>query len=368
MEKIILFGGTFDPVHNAHLRIARYAALKLNADVVFIPAKSPRWKKPEASITDRHNMLKIALKKEGTGSVYISDYEIKSKNDINYTIDTIKYFRNKFKNRQICLLIGADQVESFHNWKDANEIASIASIIYVDRPGVNYTHDNIKKYRMQSLIYDGSGLISSSAIRSLKSLDTPKEVLDYIEKKELYYIKLLKERYYNEHRLAHAISVARLAYDIAISNHREEANACYIAGLLHDIGKNVPSIKAKEIMEAEFKQYVNDEMPTALYHQFVGAYLARTEFGITDESIIDAIMYHATGKAHMTPIDKIIYAADKIDPLRGYNSTRYIKACKNNYYTGFQMVLKANRDFLISHGYKINNSLTRECLDLYLLK
>lgn len=365
MEKIVLFGGTFDPVHNAHLRIARFASLKLNADVVFIPAKNPRWKQPKANITDRYNMLRIALKKEGTGSVYISDYEIKSNDKINYAIDTIKYFKKKFKNREICLLIGADQVASFHDWKDANEIARLAKIIYVSRPDVTLSNENINKFHMESLVYSGSGSISSSDIRSLKQLDTPLEVLNYIEKNELYYIKTLKERYYSSKRLAHAISVARLAYEIATNNHREEASVCYIAGLLHDIGKKIPESRAREIMEKEFKKYVA-MVPPILYHQFVGAYIARTEFNITDERIIDAIMYHATGKAHMTPIGKIVYAADKIDPLRDYNSSHLIKACMNNYYAGFQMVLKANRDFLIKNNHDANNKLTKECLDLYL--
>ena len=44
MANYILFGGTFDPIHNGHIRMATYASMKLNADVVFVPARSPRWK------------------------------------------------------------------------------------------------------------------------------------------------------------------------------------------------------------------------------------------------------------------------------------------------------------------------------------
>lgn len=365
MEKIILFGGTFDPVHNGHMRIARYASLKLNADVVFVPAKNPRWKKPHASIEDRHNMLRIALKKEGTGSVYISDYEIKSKADTNYTIDTVKYFVEKFPDREICLLMGADQVEAFHDWKDADTIAKLATIIYVERPGITIKGDNIKKYKMIPLTYEGSGTISSKAVRSLQELDVPKEVLEYIEEHELYYIKTLKDKYYLPERFKHALSVANVAYSIAKNNHLAEANDCYIAGLLHDLGKKVNELMQKEIMNKNYSEYLKD-LPPTLYHQFVGAYLAKKDFNITNEAILDAIKFHATGKANMTPISKITYAADKIDPLRGYNSNKLIRACNKNYYSGFQEVLKENRKHLVKHHLSFDNPLTKACMDLYL--
>ncbi|MCQ2792483.1 MAG: nicotinate (nicotinamide) nucleotide adenylyltransferase [Bacilli bacterium] len=364
MEKVILFGGTFDPVHNGHLRIARYASLKLNADVVFVPAKNPRWKKPHASIENRHNMLRIALKKEGTGSVYISDFEIKSNADTNYTIDTIKHFVNEFPDREICLLIGADQVESFHDWKDAEEISRLANIIYVERPRVYVKEDNIKKYNMTPLSYEGSGTISSSAVRSLNDLDTPKEVLDYIEKHGLYYIKKIREKYTPE-RYKHAVSVANVAYAIAKNNHRNDANDCYIAGLLHDVGKMVNDIKQKEIMNKYYQEYLTN-LPPTLYHQFVGAYIAKTELNINNEAILDAIKFHATGKMNMTPISKIVYAADKIDPLRGYDSMKLIRACYKDYYRGFQMVLNENRKHLIKNHLSYDNPLTKSCMELYL--
>jgi len=364
MEKLVLFGGTFDPVHNGHLRIARFASLKLNADVVFVPARAPRWKTPHASIEDRANMLRMALKKEGTGSVYISDYEIKNNDSINYTIDTIRYFISKYKNREICLLIGADQVSSFNNWKDADKIASLATIIYVDRPGIEINSENIKKYNMKSLYYEGSGTVSSEAIRNLTNLDTPKEVLDYIVENELYYIKKIKE-YYLPKRYDHIISVANLSYKIARANHIHEYEKAYIAGLLHDIAKSMPLKDQKEIMIKYYKEYLENLAPS-VYHQFVSEYIAKKELHITDEIVLDAIKYHTTGKANMPPISKIVYSADKLDPLRGVNNKKLIKACINDYYNGFQMVLQENKKYLTQNKFDINNSLTESCFDLYL--
>jgi hypothetical protein len=63
---------------------------------------------------------------------------------------------------------------------------------------------------------------------------------------------------------------------------------------------------------------------------------------------------------------KIIYAADKADPARGYDSSALIAACYKNYYLGFLTVLDANRDYLKEKGYVLDNPLTKECMELYL--
>lgn len=366
MEKLIIFGGTFDPVHNGHIRIARFASLTLNADIVFVPARNPRWKKPVASIEDRLEMLKIALKKENAGSFFISNFEINSKEPTNYTIDTVKHFVDKYKDRELYLLIGLDQVESFHEWKDAEEISKLAKIVFVSRPGVNLDNDNIKKFNMTPLIYDKSGTVSSSAIRHLDNLDTPKEVLDYIEKHDLYYIKRIKSLYSTK-RYSHALSVANLAYSIAMSNKLDIYNECYIAGLLHDIGKLTSENEQLNIMKKHYSKYLENLHP-AIYHQFVSEYIARNTFNINNEIILDAIMYHTTGKANMPPATKIIYSADKIDPLRGFNSVRLIERCMVDFHLGFHELLKANRDYLLKKGRDISNKLTDECFALYLGK
>ena len=96
--------------------------------------------------------------------------------------------------------------------------------------------------------------------------------------------------------------------------------------------------------------------------------MAEKEFGIKDEEILGAIRFHATGKPHMSPLGKIIYCADKIDPLRGFNSRPLIKKCYQNYYLGFVVVLSANREYLLANGKDINNPLTDACMQLYLGK
>jgi nicotinate-nucleotide adenylyltransferase len=68
----------------------------------------------------------------------------------------------------------------------------------------------------------------------------------------------------------------------------------------------------------------------------------------------------------MPPLGKIIYSADKIEPTRGYDSSKLITACLKNYYVGFLKVLQENKRFMISKGYNMNIPLAQECFDLYL--
>ena len=363
MEAIVIYGGSFDPIHNGHLRIARAASMLLNADVVFVPAKGPRWKEPDTTPEQRLAMLKAALKKEGSPSFSIDTFEMRDKAEVNYTIDTIRHFALKYKRRKLYLLIGADQVNAFPKWKDPDLICRLATPLYVSRPGVEIDDSVLDRYSMMRLDYDKSGDVSSSKVRSLQSLDIPSCVKDYIVTNKLYFMKKI-EGMISPHRLAHSVSVAELAYFIAKKAKLENADAAYIAGLLHDIAKGMSKEQQAEAMKKLFPEF--ESFPPWTYHQFLGAHIAETEFGIEDRAVLDAILYHATGRARMTPLGKVVYASDKIEPLRGYDSNDMISECLKDYYLGFLYVLRENKKYLESKGYQADNPLTRACYDQYL--
>ena len=363
MESIILYGGSFDPIHSGHIRIAKAASLMLNADVVFIPAKAPRFKTVTTSQEDRINMLRLALKEDGSSAFSISYCELEREGEQTKTVDTVHYFKKKYPKHRIYLLIGADQVNSFHQWIEADEIARLVTPLYVTRSGVSLSDENLARFHMQRLAYDKAGPVSSTAIRSLRSADMPLSVRKYIEDHRLYGVGELAKMI-SPHRLAHSISVANLAYEIARSNNLPDYQSAYLAGILHDCAKKLDAIEGKKLMEEHFPEYVS--LPDWTYHQFLGSHLARTQFGVADEGILDAISFHATGKAHMTPIGKIIYASDKIDPLRAYDSSKLISKCIKNYHEGFVTVLRANRAYLTENGYKVDNPLTEACMKQYL--
>lgn len=363
MEALLLYGGSFDPVHNGHLRMARAASMKLNADVIFIPAAIPRWKNPVATPKQRLDMLKIALKEGGTPSFSIDLYEFNRTEEINYTVDTVAYFAKKYPRRKLYILIGADQANQFNEWKEPERLCHLATPIYCPRPGVTPNDAVLQKYGILRLDYLESGEVSSTDIRNLRNSDLPFGVRKYIEDHRLYYFKKLSQLL-TPQRLIHSISVANLAYSIALRNKNPSTQKAYLAGLLHDIGKKIKGAEAKTIMGQYYPQYA--DYPEWTFHQFIGEHLAKEVFGITDQELLTAINRHATGDVHMSPLAKIIYSADKIEPGRGYDSSSLIKACYKNYYAGFLTVLAANMEYLGQKGYKIDNQLTQDCVDLYL--
>lgn len=359
MKNIILFPGSFDPIHIGHLEMAKKASDTLNADVIFIPAVISVWKNDSAPFIHKMNMINLIIKGEERFSV--SDYENTTGKEINYSIDTVKHFKSLYPNDNLYLLIGEDQVNAFHKWKSAKEISELANIIFFQRPEIEIDINNYNYFKMKEL----TGVLidaSSSHIRELKALDTIDEIVDYIADNKLYFMKDISS-HIDKERLEHSIEVAKLARLIAEKNNLDKSTA-YIAGLLHDVGKSQNKGFLKDIMVIHYKDYL--DLPSFSYHQFVGEYLAKTIFEIVDEEVLKAIKFHATGNENMGPLGKIIYSADKIEPTRGFDSSDLINACLDNYETGFVEVLKANKEFLQSTGKDINNRLTVACFTQYI--
>ena len=365
IEKLVIFGGSFDPIHKGHINMALETQNALGGPgkcrIVFLPNKNSVWKDRTTNPKDKLMMLKLAIK--DYVNLDIDDFEL-NQNGPNYSYFSIKYFLNHYKdqNIEIYFLLGTDQLNAFHLWMNAEEISSLVKLLHYPRPDIIPNIENIKKYNFITLTNVKSYEASSNSIRNLEALDIPDSVLEYINKKDLYFLKHIKE-YIDDKRFKHCKSVGLLAKKIADSNHLENSHKYYIAGLLHDIGKYVPK-DIELAIERKYKEYM--PIDKKLYHQFYSANIANQDFGIQDEEILDAIRYHATGKANMSKIGMIIYASDKVDPLRGYDSSYMIEALLKNYFDGFKLVLKENKKFLTESNKDINNRLTNECFKCYL--
>lgn len=356
----LLYGSPFDPIHHGHLAMLKAAQQHIRADeVLLIITKNPRWKNITTNILDRINMVKLAIAHDP--SFQLSLYEVEKDAVINFTIHTVHYFKQLYPNDQLYYLIGGDQVEQFHKWKEADKFKSLVQLLAYPRPGTSLDHPNWQRYSIQKMsgpLYP----VSSTSIRNLESLATPLSVIQYIFANQLYFVPKLKA-FYQPERFQHVYSTASLAYEIALENHQSPEDA-FLAAILHDIAKDMDEEEARALLD----EYDTVNQPVEQYalHQFVGAILARQEFNIKHDGILEAIRYHTTGKAQMGPLAQIVYAADKIEPTRGYDSSALIAACKKQYHEGFLMVLKENLLHLKKKKHKITNPLVKECMAYYL--
>ncbi|MEG0250127.1 MAG: bis(5'-nucleosyl)-tetraphosphatase (symmetrical) YqeK [Peptostreptococcus sp.] len=124
--------------------------------------------------------------------------------------------------------------------------------------------------------------------------------------------------YLPEKRIRHSLNVAKAAVKLCEFCECDKEKA-EIAGILHDTAKYIKFAKVGDYCEKYGIEL--DELEknsTALSHSVVGAYIAKYEFGIEDEEILNAIRYHTTGRPAMKPLEKVIYLADLIEDGRDY--------------------------------------------------
>lgn len=137
-QRILLFGGTFNPIHIGHLIMAQEAVDRLNFDkVIFIPSAIPPSKENSVSFSHRLTMVSIVIDK--IDHFEVSDIEAK-RNGPSYTIDTVRYFKEKCRKwAKIYWLIGSDCVKELKDWHKIRELLDECIFILAERnPYKNY--------------------------------------------------------------------------------------------------------------------------------------------------------------------------------------------------------------------------------------
>ncbi len=186
--KIGIFGGSFNPIHNMHLKIANYLISNGYVDkVIFVPTGNKySYKTNMISAKKRLKMIKLATR--NNKNILVSDYEIK--NTMVYTYQTLLHFKNKYKQDTIYFICGMDNLNYIDTWKNSDIILDF-SIIVVNRNNEKIKGKFLNKKNIEYVKIDLEG-ISSTIIRKNiklnKSIEdlVPKNVLDYINKNNLY--------------------------------------------------------------------------------------------------------------------------------------------------------------------------------------
>tara|TARA_B100001540_G_scaffold177123_1_gene156297 strand:+ start:90 stop:653 length:564 start_codon:yes stop_codon:yes gene_type:complete len=177
--KIFFLGGTFDPPHLGHLRVAERCLEDRHCDrFIFIPSKQNPFKnKPFFSSKDRYEMLKTMTDKM-SDKIIIDSFELESKSDVNYSIDTIKYLIKKYKPCSLYMVIGQDILKSLSDWKDWSIVQKMVKIVCVNRPGYNYNSNVDINIKIKNIDINLDSTLIRSKIQS-NNLELIKKSLDY---------------------------------------------------------------------------------------------------------------------------------------------------------------------------------------------
>ena len=173
MNKLGLFGGSFDPIHNGHLHIARAFADELGLDnVIFLPAGEPYHKTaPRTPAAQRLAMVEAAI--EGDSRFAASDVDM-VRDGATYSVDTMQIFRQHFADAELWWLMGMDSLLQLHTWKNWRTFARLTNIAVAARAGqsLNLAPPELRDWLGEALQQGSLKIlsaplldISSSAIR-----------------------------------------------------------------------------------------------------------------------------------------------------------------------------------------------------------
>jgi nicotinate-nucleotide adenylyltransferase len=179
-----ILGGTFDPVHNAHLAMARAALDHLQLDkLLFIPTGTTRYRNPAvASGDDRVEMLRLALAGEPRFGVDTRELQPGAS---GYTLDTLNALRSELADADLHLLMGADQYEKLASWHRPEELKRLAKIAVFGRPGIELK-EQMKLIPMKPMPVSASEIRARARRGEDIGHLVPAAVANYIVRRRLY--------------------------------------------------------------------------------------------------------------------------------------------------------------------------------------
>ena len=346
--KIGVYGGTFNPPHLGHLTAARavFDLLKLDK-LLLVPAGMPPHKAlPAGSPTaeQRLEMTRLAAEQLGLGDrAEVLDLELRREGK-SYTADTLAQIRDLYPGAELWLLMGTDMFLTLQTWHAPEEILALAGIAAFGRTEEDteelfsvqrdYLYRTYPDARIFTLTIPGVVDISSTELRQQLAADRGANLLapavyGYILREGLYrtgadlkHLPLAKLRpvalsYLKHKRIPHVLGTEQEAIRLA-ERYGADVGKARVGALLHDCTKKLDM--AEQLALCEHYGIQLDELERQalkLLHAKTGAAIARDVFGV-DEEIYGAILWHTTGRAGMTLLEKILYLADYIEPSRDF--------------------------------------------------
>ena len=166
-----IFGGSFDPPHKGHVEISKIALKKIKFKIIYwiITKKNPFKKKPFFSINQRISKSKSATKSVKKIKVLYLDKKIRS----SRTIDVINYFIKTKKERNLCLILGSDNLLNFHKWTSWKKIVKVSKLVVFSRKGFDKRSKNsivVKYLNKKNIIFIKNKHINISSSKIKRSI------------------------------------------------------------------------------------------------------------------------------------------------------------------------------------------------------
>lgn len=324
--RIAVLGGSFDPVHEGHLAMAKHVLkLKLADEVWFMPAaRNPLKERSISPFHVRAKMIKAAISPYRKMKLCTLENELPSP---SYTIQTVKALKKRYPNHDFFWVIGDDQASQLDKWKDIDELKELIGFLVFEREG--------KKASVKgdfNWIYGFHHPASSTKVRSGEFQYLSPAVIQIIVKNGLYFDEILRH-HVSEFRYEHSVAVAETAVHLAKVHHVDPMKA-YVAAMMHDVVKEMDKAEMKRQMEICFPELVNT--PPQIWHGWLASEKLK-RMGIVDEQIVSAVYHHVLGDGKRV-LDKIIYVADKSNPKRNHDITEEIQTAEKNLSQAMELI------------------------------
>ncbi len=344
MKRIGCFGGSFNPIHSGHLEVAKQAIKQCGLqEVWFIPSLStPLKENQSASFAHRAEMISLMIKPYRKMKLCTIEAQLSSP---SYTINTVDYLQESYPEVSFSWIMGSDQSNQFDQWKDNKRLREVIEFIVYPRNSTDKIPVDMKKLDMAVILPN-----SSTRVREGFVTDTSVAVVRYMIENQLY-LETIAQSLVSPKRWLHVKSMCDLACRIALSNHAD-VEKVRIAALFHDCAKSMSASELKAWLGFCYPAYV-DQHPS-LWHQIVGAEIAKRKFQVRDPEVLAAIAHHVNG-SDRSMTSMIVYLADKLDENRGYNSSTEIALAMKDVHKAYEAVRAIQRAYLIKEGVDVQS-------------
>ena len=387
--RIGIFGGTFNPPHNGHVTLARAAAEQLALDrLLIMPACVPPHKPLPDRVTPQQRYAMAELMAAPVGRcAQASDIEL-HRTGKSYTSDTLQTLHEQYPDAELWLLMGSEMFLSLHTCHEPEVICALAHIAAFSRveEDIRAAMERQKQtleqqYRAEVALLNNPQLIelSSTDVRAALAAGrgselVPEAVWGYIRREHLYgtqadlkhltveELRPIAMSYLKPKRMPHVLGTAEEAARLARRYGADETQA-RVAGLLHDCTKKLDMAEQLALC-GQYGIILDplEQKALKLLHAKTGAAIARHVYGV-DDAVYQAILYHTTGRAGMSLLEKILYLADYIEPSREFANDPDVVRLRETVYEDLDRGLLLGLTMTIDEMVGMGNPVHHDTLD-----